>query len=116
MSLATQSRSHWMTQRRCVGCGLRAETGQAGKALPGVCPRCGIDWSTRPPQSYAELEGFEIEVRPAVVEPDVPGGRERPNRRTKALRALEIGLFLLLVTTALLVASANIVGALRGEG
>ena len=75
-----------------------------------------MDWTRRPPRSYAELEGFEIddEVAPVTDVPSVPS--QTTGKRTRALRLLEVGLFALLVLTALVVASANIVGALRDTG
>ncbi len=78
-----------------------------------MCPRCGIDWVKRPPQSYAELEGFEIEPESVGALPDTTRTR-RTSRRTKVLRTLEIALFMLLIVMVLVVASANIVAALRG--
>ena len=75
-----------------------------------------MDWSRRPPRSYAELEGFEIDEQVAPVT-DVPSAPSRAaGKRTRALRLVEVGLFALLVLTALVVASANIVGALRDTG
>ncbi|MFG0292605.1 MAG: hypothetical protein ACIAQF_10910 [Phycisphaerales bacterium JB065] len=113
MTLATRSRSLWMTQRRCVGCGLRAATTHDDTDRQETCPRCGIDWAERPPQSYAELEGFDIETEPALARPI--GARNRhTSRRTQVLRTIEITLFLLMVVMVLVVASANIVAALRG--
>lgn len=75
-----------------------------------------MDWSKRPPQSYAELEGFAIDE---VVEAESASSAAESSpvrRRTRALRVLEVGLFVLLILTALVVASANIVGALRDSG
>lgn len=113
MTLATQSRSPWMTQRRCVGCGLRAETARDDSARQATCPRCGIDWAERPPQSYAELEGFDIETEPVLTLP-IRVQSQRSSRRTRMIRTIEIMLFLLMIVMVLVVASANIVAALRG--
>lgn len=102
-----------MTQRRCVGCGLRADV-QGTKVNQERCPRCGVDWVARPPRSYAELEGFEL---PQVVESVgvEDGGAVAARGRTRVLRLLEVGLFAVVVVLALVIAAANIVGALRGD-
>lgn len=56
-------------RRRCVGCGLAAEAINAGSI--DECPRCGCDLSSRPPRSYAEMEGlFELD---AADVPEAPG-------------------------------------------
>lgn len=117
MTLVTPTRRPWITQRRCVGCGLRAESGTTVDAPRGLCPRCGVDWVHRPPRSYAELEGFEIAASPEQDLATEPS--ERSNRRMRSrrfFRMVEVGLFLTLILVALAVASANIVGALRGPG
>ncbi len=114
MSTATPTKSHWMTQPRCVGCGLRASTGDSKTAHPGACPRCGIDWLDRPPRSYAELEGFEVATGHSSREEArvLPTERSLPTHK-RVFRIIEVGLFLSVVLVALAVASANIVAALR---
>jgi hypothetical protein len=117
MTLVTPTKRPWITQRRCVGCGLRAESSAAGGSALSLCPRCGVDWSERPPRSYAELEGFEITELPDLDTAAELGQRSRGVVRSRRLfRALELGLFVALILVALVVASANIVGALRGQG
>ena len=49
---------------RCLGCGHAVQTSltESSACLSGgyvsACPSCGADFYTRPPRSYAELEGF----------------------------------------------------------
>ncbi|XHC26820.1 hypothetical protein ABWH91_05715 [Phycisphaerales bacterium ac7] len=105
-----------MLQRRCVGCGLRADSSRVDVSARDLCPRCGMDWSQRPPQSYAELEGFAIDEVVEAEPESGPAVSPSIRGRTRALRVLEVGLFVLLIVTALVVASANIVAALRGTG
>lgn len=48
-----------MLTKACLGCGYRGPALQPtghGRALR--CPGCGADLYSRPPRSYAELEGF----------------------------------------------------------
>jgi len=115
MKLATRPKQVWMTQRRCVGCGLRAEL-RVTEGGAERCPRCGVDWSVRPPRSYAELEGLETAavLRAAVGHGDEKRGRQ-VSRTGRVLRGLEVGLFVLLVLVALAIASANIAAAFRGD-
>ncbi len=52
-------------RRQCVQCGLSAEAILATNGT--LCPRCGCDLVSRPPKSYAEMEGLlEMEVAPAA--------------------------------------------------
>ena len=44
------------TRRRCVQCGLAAEAIPASQL--DECPRCGCDLRSRPPRSYADMEGL----------------------------------------------------------
>jgi len=117
MTLVTPTKRLWIMHRRCVGCGLRAESSTTDGLTLGLCPRCGVDWSERPPRSYAELEGFEINELPDLHPVATLSERStRSSRSRRLFRAIEVGLFLTLILVALAVASANIVGALRGEG
>lgn len=117
MNTATPTKQHWMTQQRCVGCGLRAVAGNPVGTPRGACPRCGIDWLERPPRSYAELEGFEIALSTeANQSSDAPSSTRVLPPHKRVFRILEVGLFLLVVLVALAVASANIVAALRAGG
>jgi hypothetical protein len=65
---------HRMLTRRCVACGYE------GRSLlkPGLerCPRCSCDLRSRPPRSYAEMEGLvgstpRIEPRQTPAQPTV---------------------------------------------
>jgi hypothetical protein len=47
---------HRLLQRRCVACGF--DDGPLGSPRFEQCPRCGCDFSERPPRSYAEMEGL----------------------------------------------------------
>jgi len=42
--------------RRCVACGY--DGALLNGSLIERCPRCGCDLRSRPPRSYAEMEGF----------------------------------------------------------
>ena len=56
------------TRRRCVQCGLAADAISATQV--DECPRCGCDLRSRPPRSYAEMEGLnELDApSPAMVD------------------------------------------------
>jgi hypothetical protein len=49
--------------RRCCSCGYGGHFAQlkpeAARRRAAHCPRCGCDFATRPPRSYAEMEGFD---------------------------------------------------------
>lgn len=46
----------------CLGCGFDGRGLQTGHAEPAwKCPRCGADLYSRPPRSYAEMEGLDDE-------------------------------------------------------
>jgi hypothetical protein len=52
--------------RRCCSCGYGGHFAQlkpeAARRRAAHCPRCGCDFATRPPRSYAEMEGLDEEV------------------------------------------------------
>lgn len=51
-----------MFARRCVKCGY---DGRLLDSDPERCIRCGCDFFTRPPRSYAEMEGLAPPMPPA---------------------------------------------------
>lgn len=54
----------------CLGCGFDGRGLQSGGAEPTwKCPKCGADLYSRPPRSYAEMEGLDDELA------GVPGPR-----------------------------------------
>ena len=58
--------SRRLTRRTCLECGHQGRElqGQAGLTTLS-CPRCGADLYTRPPRSYAEMEGLvDVAVTP----------------------------------------------------
>ena len=73
-------------RRRCVQCGLGADAINATNG--DECPRCGCDLSSRPPRSYAEMEGlFEL-----------PPERETEDARLRARHDAAAARWLLVVT------------------
>ncbi len=52
--------------RRCCSCGYGGHFAQlkpeAARRRAAHCPRCGCDFATRPPRSYAEMEGLDEET------------------------------------------------------
>ena len=47
----------------CLGCGFDGRGLQTGHAEPAwKCPKCGADLYSRPPRSYAEMEGLDDEA------------------------------------------------------
>lgn len=44
-------------RRQCVACGYAGRF--VDRPSQPTCPRCACDFATRPPRSYAEMEGFE---------------------------------------------------------
>lgn len=56
-----ESAPAWIHRRRCLYCGEDGKAIQAGGHAPAFrCPRCMGDLYSRPPRSYAELEGLEL--------------------------------------------------------
>lgn len=51
-----QTLSHRLLTRRCVACGYDGTLLHAGHA--DCCAKCGCDLKSRPPRSYAEMEGL----------------------------------------------------------
>jgi hypothetical protein len=55
----TRMPEHLQT-RECLRCGYRGPELQSERPEPPlICPACGEDLYSRPPRSYAELEGLE---------------------------------------------------------
>jgi hypothetical protein len=75
-----------LQRQRCVRCGYDGDAVQARRTAAGerrgstllICPNCQQDLYTRPPRSYAELEGLEAPVRYDTK----PPSQARPGRRT----------------------------------
>lgn len=62
----------------CLSCGYTGDELQSPESEPLRCPECGEDLYTRPPRSYAELEGLvEPTAVPRPVQPPPPVGRLR---------------------------------------
>jgi hypothetical protein len=79
-------------QRRCLGCGYGGEQVERDAA----CPRCGCDFTIRPPRSYAEMEGFVGDPMP--IEPvDSTASRDRLLGRWALFVAFSLGLLLSLL-------------------
>ena len=70
---------HRMLARRCVACGYE------GRSLlkPGLerCPRCLCDLRSRPPRSYAEMEGL-VGSAPRIAPRQAPAHQATKQRMT----------------------------------
>lgn len=70
MPLVRRSFPSRIDARMCLSCGYRGEELQSPIGDIVRCPECGEDLYSRPPRSYAELEGFaDPEDPPAVRTP-----------------------------------------------
>jgi predicted RNA-binding Zn-ribbon protein involved in translation (DUF1610 family) len=66
-----------LVQRSCLCCGYRGDELQvSGERAAYRCPNCGQDLYARPPRSYAEMEGLQVQL---------PGSPAAP-RRVRAQR------------------------------
>ncbi len=76
----TTARRAALGLRRCCACGYCGHFSQLGperaKAGGAHCPRCGCDFSSRPPRSYAEMEGLNL-IDPSWDDLTL-GSRQRP--------------------------------------
>ncbi len=70
--MATRDTVHRLDLRhrlvRCVQCGTRSDGLHATDAER--CPRCGCDLQSRPPRSYAEMEGLHEAEADLPPDPD----------------------------------------------
>jgi hypothetical protein len=88
-----------------VGCGLAAEAINAGSI--DECPRCGCDLSSRPPRSYAEMEGlFELDASELPPSP----GMVQARLDAAAARWLVVVCLVALGAVAMLAASVLLAG------
>ena len=91
--------------KACLACGYRGPSLQ-GRARAVRCPSCGADLYSRPPRSYAELEGFVpmTERAEGAYEIEEEAGETRWSAiRRVAVRVMVIGL---IVTPPLVVVGA----------
>lgn len=140
MSTETNTRTPHLERQRCVRCGYDGPDLQ-GPAIANAermgapllsCPRCQQDLYTRPPRSYAELEGFSQPTsRPTPPRVDI-GSRRRlwrnsfalmassaastltprsPRRTVGAFTRLELALMIVLVVVVSVVTVSRIVSA-----
>lgn len=49
-----------LSKRMCLSCGYDGLELQRGQPSCWTCPECHADLYSRPPRSYAELEGFQV--------------------------------------------------------
>lgn len=95
-----------LERKMCLACGHRGRHLQGEKGLITFqCPNCGADLYSRPPRSYAELEGFVAPVtrRIAVSNPPRPLLPAPVKRRARLLERLlvwSIALTLGVITSA----------------
>lgn len=93
--------------RRCLACGYSGRFAQASahdiQAHGGHCPRCGCDFTLRPPRSYAEMEGLDTlaDPRHSTIDP-----------ATLESRMIERWLVFLFAMVVALVAAGVLVSAL----
>jgi hypothetical protein len=91
--------------KACLACGYRGPSLQ-GRTRAVRCPSCGADLYSRPPRSYAELEGFVpmSEGAEGVYETEDEAGESRWGVIKRAfVRVMVIGL---IVTPPLVVVGA----------
>lgn len=97
-----QTLNHRLLTRRCVACGYDGSLLHAGHAE--CCANCGCDLKSRPPKSYAEMEGLlgqPIVLHTPLYEPR-PGERhERLVHRWLAFLFISLlGILAILYLTA----------------
>lgn len=96
----------------CLACGHRGRHLQGEKGLITFqCPNCGADLYSRPPRSYAELEGFVAPVVRRIAVSDLPRRQISAPIRRRA-RLLERVLVWSIALTVGVIASAGIVAGL----
>ncbi len=95
--------------RRCLSCGYAGRFAQGGESRRGApapttghCPRCGCDFSVRPPRSYAEMEGLDhLTIR-----------AERKSGPLSESRLVERWIAFLFMATLVVVAAMSLITAM----
>lgn len=95
-----------MLAKTCLACGYR------GPALQGPdralrCPGCGTDLYSRPPRSYAELEGF-LPAEDMESAPSIPSAKRVRDIRLQHARTFTVRVMVmaLIITPPLVVVAA----------
>jgi hypothetical protein len=87
-------------KRCCCACGYNGRFAQVGpdraRESGAHCPRCGCDFSERPPRSYAEMEGIDLNPG-AATDP----ARGRPDLEARFVERWLAFVFVLLLALAL---------------
>lgn len=102
----------------CLSCGFDGRSLQSEHRETGwVCPRCGTDLYSRPPRSYADLEGLSDSSRlfaaEAAAHEIMVLQNQRAARASRRERAmLAIGLMALAVVAAGLLAAGVVIGVM----
>jgi len=95
-----------MLAKTCLSCGYRGSSIQ-GRRRAIRCPGCGADLYTRPPRSYAELEGFvpesSLEDESVDYRSEEANDRGWPGLRRLLLRVAVVAL---IITPPLVVVGA----------
>lgn len=76
-----------LVQRVCLSCGYRGDEIQvSGERAAYRCPKCGQDLYARPPRSYAEMEGLQVQLVPIARVGSGDAGPDGSGRRRRAAR------------------------------